>query len=200
MKETARLEAFSDGVFAIAITLLVLELKVPEIESKTNAALWQALGAQWPSYLAYLSSFFTILIIWVNHHRLFNLVHRTNRGFMYLNGLLLLLVTTIPFPTALLADYILTDAAAVACAIYTSLYLLLALIFNWLWYYSLRHELITKSNANFQGVRRGYLLGPFLYGAAVLLSFFMPLLSVLICLAMAVYFAILDYEIKVGIN
>ena len=121
---TVRLEAFSDGVFAIAVTLLVLDLKVPDLDADTvtNPQLRERLLRQRPAYLGFLSSFLTILIIWVNHHYLFKLIHRSDRGFMFLNGLLLLLVTFIPFPTSLLSRYILSDAAPTVAFILRNLF------------------------------------------------------------------------------
>ena len=105
-KETGRVEAFSDGVFAIAITLLILEIKVPKLPHESPpAALAEALLALWPSFLAFLLSFFAILIMWINHHRLFELIRKTDSIFMMLNGFLLMLVTVVPFPTAVLAEY-----------------------------------------------------------------------------------------------
>ena len=101
--ETARIEAFSDGVFAIAITLLVLDLKVPR-DLPDGQTLTGALLAQWPAYLAFASSFMTILIMWVNHHRIFTLVGRSDSRLLFFNGLLLMGVTVVPFPTALVAD------------------------------------------------------------------------------------------------
>src|ERR1041385_8087175 len=95
---TGRLEAFSDGVFSIAATLLVLELHVPDIGS----GLGQALLAQWPSYLTYVTSFATIGIIWVNHHSLFEHVRQVDRPLLFLNLLLLITGSLIPFPTSLL--------------------------------------------------------------------------------------------------
>ena len=105
-KETGRLEAFSDGVFAIAITLLALELKVPHFEAGqiTGAAVISGLAHQWPSYLAFITSFFTVLIMWVHHHAIFRLVKRVDVTLLFANGFLLMLVTVVPFPTALVAD------------------------------------------------------------------------------------------------
>ena len=89
-KETGRIEAFSDGVFAIAITLLILEIKVPHAHDlPPNVGLISVLLGQWPSYLSYFISFVTILIMWVSHHRLFNYIKRSNDTFLFLNGLLL---------------------------------------------------------------------------------------------------------------
>ena len=109
-KETARLETFSDGVFAIAITLLILEIKVPPVSSVHSVRdLWNGLFHLWPSYFAFIYSFGAILIIWLNHHRVFNMISKSTIRFMYANGFLLLTVTFIPFPTAVLAQYISTD-------------------------------------------------------------------------------------------
>src|SRR6266404_1707129 len=100
-KDTSRVEAFSDGVFAIAITLLVLDLKVPQIafnsaSGPTSAMLLAALEREWPSYFAFVTSFFTILIMWMHHHTVFRLVHRTDASLLLTNGTLLLLVTAVP--------------------------------------------------------------------------------------------------------
>src|SRR6476646_7949778 len=109
---TGRLEAFSDGVFAVAITLLIFDLRVPRLlelvaDPDTRglapaAALFWKLRHMWPNFLAYFLSFAVVLVLWVNHHRIFTIVRRTDRAFMFWNGLLLLLVTFVPFPTGLL--------------------------------------------------------------------------------------------------
>ena len=97
-----RAEAFSDGVFAVAATLLVFDLKVPNVSS----GLVNALFAQWPAYAAFVISFATIVIIWVNHHVVIDTIDRFDRSLLFINGLLLLTVAAIPFPTALLAQYL----------------------------------------------------------------------------------------------
>src|SRR5215211_1586279 len=99
-----RLEAFSDGVFAIAITLLVLDIHVPTPQPGANLA--DELGAQWPSYAAYVVSFLTIGIIWINHHAMFRRAREVDHGIMTLNLLLLLCVGVLPFTTALMAAYL----------------------------------------------------------------------------------------------
>ncbi len=116
-KETGRIEAFSDGVFAIALTLLVLDIHVPQALPE-GTRLIDALLAQWPTYVAYLASFATISIMWINHHRLFTLIQRTDHWLFVFNALLLLGVTFVPFPTALLADYIGQPDEHVAAAIF----------------------------------------------------------------------------------
>lgn len=117
---TARLEAFSDGVFAIAITLLVLDLRVPERDAPHAESLALALARQWPAYCAYLVSFLVIGIIWINHHALCGLARRVDRRTLFSNLFLLLAVSVIPFPTRLLATYLTArDADAhTAAAIY----------------------------------------------------------------------------------
>jgi uncharacterized membrane protein len=100
---TNRTEAFSDGVFAIAATLLVLELKIPQVEA---GELLGALLEAWPSYATYAVSFLTIGIIWVNHHTILDRVRRVDRPLLFINLVFLMLVAAIPFPTALLADYL----------------------------------------------------------------------------------------------
>jgi len=103
--ETARIEAFSDGVFAIAITLLILEIRVPP--QTPDGVLRDALGDLWPSYVAFLASFMTIGVMWLNHHRLFSLINKKDDGLIAFNLLLLLGITWLPFPTALLAEHLL---------------------------------------------------------------------------------------------
>src|SRR5947208_16798801 len=113
---TARVEAFSDGVFAIAITLLILEIRVPPAGGA--GGLWAGLLALWPSYVAFLLSFFVVLVMWVNHHELMRLVRVVTYPLLFANGLLLLTVTFVPFPTAVLAQHLATPEATVAVAFY----------------------------------------------------------------------------------
>ncbi|GAA2746454.1 MULTISPECIES: TMEM175 family protein [Kitasatospora] len=117
---TSRLEAFSDGVFAIAITLLVLDLNVPEPDSLDGQSLTSALAHQWPAYFAYLVSFLVIGIIWINHHAMCALARRVDRRTLFANLFLLLTVSVIPFPTRLLAAYLTAPHgdAETAAAIY----------------------------------------------------------------------------------
>lgn len=195
IQSNARLEAFSDGVFAIAITLLVLELKVPELEERSGDALRRALLAQWPAYLGFLTSFLTILIIWVNHHALFRQLRGHTRPLLFANGLLLLVVTLIPFPTSLVSGYILTPGAGIAALVYCALQLGLALAFNLIWSTAYRSNLLlADTQSSYAQIRRGYRVGPVLYGLAVIVSLPFPLLGVGICAGLAVFFAALSYE------
>jgi uncharacterized membrane protein len=115
----ARLETFCDGVFAIALTLLIIDIKVPATATST-AGLWRDLGALLPSIFAFLLSFVAILITWANHHAMMRLVDKSSQAFILANGLLLLSVVFFPFPTSLLGSYVLTDHAAPAVVLYSS--------------------------------------------------------------------------------
>jgi uncharacterized membrane protein len=118
-KETARIEAFSDGVFAIAITLLVLDLKVPPIETiHARTDLWQELGKLWPSYFAFVLSFGFLLIAWINHHITFKFIEGSSLKFMYANGFLLFNIILLPFPTAVLSEYFITQYSQAAIVLY----------------------------------------------------------------------------------
>ena len=118
----ARLETFCDGVFAIALTLLIIDIKVPVPEGiGTTRDLWLALGRLAPSIIAFVLSFAIILITWVNHHSFFKLVNKSSGRFVYANGFLLLTVVFMPFPTALVGEYLLTDHVAPAVVVYNSL-------------------------------------------------------------------------------
>ena len=132
---TTRLEAFSDGVFAIAITLLILEVRVPERRDiGEGRQLLTALADLWPAYLAYGTSFVAILIMWVNHHIIFEHVRRTDHPLFLLNGLLLLCITFMPFPTALLAEYLGHPGQRLAAAVYAGSFVVIAIVFNLLWH------------------------------------------------------------------
>jgi uncharacterized membrane protein len=127
---SARLEAFSDGVLAIAATLLVLELRVPDAGQDLGGALL----TQWASYAAYVVSFGTIGIIWVNHHGLFVHVRQVDRTLLFLNLLLLMVVSLIPFPTAIVGRFVSAERDShVAAAIYGALMILMSLAFTGLW-------------------------------------------------------------------
>jgi len=191
-KETGRIEAFSDGVYAIAITLLVLELKVPH--SPSGALLRSALVEQWPSYVAFLVSFLTIGIMWINHHRLFTLIRRSDDGLLVLNGLQLLTVTVVPFPTALVAAYIGHDGGRLAAAIYTGWSLVIGAAYNLLWRYaaspSRRLLRVPPDDPSVLSIQAQYRFGPLFYGVAFALAFVSPELAIGLCGALAIYYAI----------
>jgi uncharacterized membrane protein len=185
--ETARLEAFSDGVFAIAITLLILEIKVPHAE--TAPALSAELRHLWPSYLAYLASFTTIGVMWLNHHRLFSLINRTDDGLIAFNLLLLLGVTWVPFPTALLAEHLLGEGQRVAGLVYATTFFVLAIVFNVMWRYAVRAKVVLE-HLNVAAITRQYALGPVLYGILIVVAFFNAVACLVLSALIALYFAL----------
>jgi uncharacterized membrane protein len=193
-QETARLEAFSDGVFAIAVTLLVLDLKVPRDLSAPE--LRRALIEQWPSYAAFLVSFATIGIMWLNHHRLFTLIHRVDHTLLMLNGLLLLTITVVPFPTALVSAYLGRPGERISTLVYSGCFVVIAIAFNALWRYAASPAReppllrIPVDSPEVRAIHAAYRLGPFWYLAAVALSFWHPTAALAVCGALALFFAL----------
>ena len=175
-KETARIEAFSDGVFAIAITLLILEIKVPQ-NAETPAVLWKELRKLWPSYFSFVFSFGSILIAWVNHHLVFNHIDKKSNAFIYVNGLFLLIISFIPFPTALLAEYITAESHGSAITFYCG-YMVLSNISWILLFYAIRNpvNLLTPRGEKLIAERfdRVKYFGLFIYTATFILSFWFP--------------------------
>jgi uncharacterized membrane protein len=188
VKETARVEAFSDGVFAIATTLLVLDLKVPQ-----EPPLLAGLLAEWPVFLAYVISFAFILIMWVNHHWMFQHIARIDSSFMMLNGLLLLGITVVPFPTNLVAQYILTADQTIAIAAYSGWFFVIAVFFNMMWRYASNNgRLLFKQDRDdglAQAITARYRWGPVAYFVAFALAFIWAPASLGVNLALAVYYA-----------
>lgn len=127
-KPNTRLEAFSDGVFAIALTLLIIDIKIPSTVEITNTVeFWLALKHIAPSVFAFLLSFIIILITWVNHHNYLKLLHKSCSSFIYANGFLLLTVVFIPFPTSLQGEFLFTDHAAPAVLLFNAVLALQAI-------------------------------------------------------------------------
>ena len=197
-KETGRLEAFSDGVFAVAITLLVFSLQVPTLDSPyTSEHLVRLLLMHWPSYLAFFISFATILIMWISHHSMFKLIHKADTLFMFANGFLLLLVTTVPFPTQLIAMYLTTPVAGVVCAIYAGLFLVINLAYNLLWWLAAHHHRLLKDHVSLALIKtcsRNYVLGVPCYLLALVLAFWNPAGSMGICSVLWLFWAFTTYE------
>ncbi len=193
-KETGRVEAFSDGVFGIAITLLILEIKIPqpaEVLGKMSLAV--ALARQWPAYISYLTSFLTILIMWINHHRLFRHIRKTDDNFLLANGLLLMAVTIVPFPTAVLSLWSQTPDANMAAKLYTGSLVAIAVLFNVVWRYaSGDSRLLTAGHdrKEVEAITRQYRFGPLLYLSTFALSFVSVVASIGMCMGLAIYFAI----------
>ena len=199
-KETSRVEAFSDGVFAIVLTLLILEIKVPHLEdASTNVNLFRALCQLWPSYFAFILSFLAVLIMWINHHGFFKYLRTINTEFLFANGFLLLMVTFINYPTAILAQYINTPAFNIASAFYCGTMLTISIAYNLLWYSAAYNRKLVKeevSDSLIIRIRNAYWLGFFIYLSAFIISFFVPLLGLFICIAFWVFWIFLKYDKK----
>jgi len=173
--DTTRLEAFSDGVFAIAITLLVLTFKVPP-PSDLHSPLIQTLLNQWPAYLAYANSFLAVLLMWVAHHNMFRYIVRTDHVLLLLNGLLLMGTTLVPFPTSLLAEYLQSGiyqdkqtAVAVCCGTFA----FIALTYNALYWWAVGGQRLTDPTKPVELDRRrllSYTLRPWIYLVALVVA------------------------------
>ncbi len=196
-RETARVEAFSDGVFAIAITLLVLEFKVPHLaEGASSADLFAALAQLWPSLIAFLGSFGAILIMWINHHGLFRLIHKTDGPFLFANGFMLLMVTFVPFPTAVLAEYMGHPGERAAAAFYVGTFVVTSLTFNLFWHVATTRKLLkhTVPGALVERIRRAYRFGLAVYAAAALLALWNATIGLAACLSLWIYWSVLQYR------
>lgn len=190
-RDTNRLEAFSDAVFAFAITLLVLGLRDPTSDS--SISLFQGLLGEWPTFFAFVTSFTTVLIMWMNHHNMFNYIRRVDREFMLLNGSLLFFVTLTPFTTLLVASHILSGDANTAAVVYAGEFFLLAIAWNILWRYASReHRLLGKvvTTSQVEGVTRQYYVAPLFYALALIVAFFSALPSIVIILLVAAFYGI----------
>jgi uncharacterized membrane protein len=187
--EKGRLEAFSDGIFAIAATLLVLEITVPHLEE--GGSLGRTLLDLWPSYLAYATSFLTIGIMWVNHHSVFRQIGETDHRFLFINLGLLMLIAFVPFPTILLARYAWGGNGAAAALTYGITLTITALFFNLLWRYAAWNNRLLRPDADpveVSGISRAYLPGPFMYGGATLVALVSPEASAALFLAVALFY------------
>ena len=168
--ETGRLETFSDGVFAIAITLLILDVRVPS----GSASLAPRLGHAWPTSLAYVISFLIIGIMWANHHSIFRLIRETSHGLVVANLLLLMCVAFIPFPTSVLAENLRLRAADqhTAAVFYNAVFTLTAAFYNLLWQVASRRNrlIVPGGEAAAAVVTRRYRYGVPVYLLATLVG------------------------------
>ena len=188
--DTARAETFSDGVFAIAITLLILNVTVHH----SGGPLGHDLLRLWPSYLAYAISFLTIGIMWVNHHTIFRHIERVDRTFLLLNLMLLMLVAFVPFPTRIAAQFARSDENRRAAALlYGTTLTTTAVFFNSLWLYASRGRRLLARDADARevsGITRSYIPGAPMYGTATLIAFVNSTASLVLFGAIAVFYAL----------
>jgi uncharacterized membrane protein len=183
----ARLEAFSDGVFAIAATLLILDVR------EGSGPLGTSLLHIWPSYVAYGVSFLTIGIIWINHHTVCRQVGQVDRLFLLINVVFLMLVAFIPFPTRLIAAHLRESDLKPAALSYGIVLTLTAMFFNALWFYAAHNQRLLVADADartISGISRSYRPGPWLYLAGTLIALVSPVASVSFFAAIALFYVI----------
>ena len=188
-----RLEAFSDGVFAIAITLLGLEMKVPSSLESDRIGLGRALLEQWPVYAAFLTSFFIILVIWNSHHQVFKLIHGMNKPLFFCNGFLLCAVTIIPFATNLVAEYFNTIHRVIATLAYTCVAFPVGFGFVAMLRVVIRYPEIRKPEVEVKRVRawsRRMWITSIFFVASFILAFIEPHLSHTIIFGAALYWGL----------
>lgn len=186
-KSLARLEMFSDGVFAIAITLLVIEIKVPAHSSIHSANdLVDALVELWPSYFAFLYAFGGILVQWILHHNTFLHIDKTSRSFLYTNGFLLFTIIFTPFPTAVLAEYINTEYASPAIVFYG----LLSVINSIAWFLFIRSinkpkRLLSNnfSSVEYDKLKASNRIALIIYASTAILAIWFPYIALIINVA-----------------
>ena len=187
--KTSRLEAFSDGVFAVAITLLILEINVPEGQN-----LWHQLKEEWPSFASFFVSFWVIGIIWVNHHGLLDHLKRTDRAVLYLNLLVLMTVVFIPFSTALIAEHLKSGAdEKVAALVYALAFLAMGIAFGLFWTYIVKHRRDLGVEIPDEEIRRmsvRFTIGNPLYAVAVVMAFISPAVVLVIVGGVAAYYMV----------
>jgi uncharacterized membrane protein len=192
---TSRLEAFSDGVIAVAITLLVLNIAVPEPPLSHGHTLAGELGRNWPVYVAYVTSFLTIGIIWINHHVMISRLREADRTILFLNLLLLMSIAVLPFATSLMAAYLKQSSGQhLAAAIYSGAFLVMALFFATL----NRHILLVKAHlleAQLPVEHRRRILfrsitGVVPYAIATALALVSSYVTLAICTALAIFYAL----------
>jgi len=174
----SRLEAFCDGVFAIALTLLIIDIKIPStVEINSTTEFWLALEHITPSILAFVLSFIIILVTWVNHHNSLKLVNKSSASFIYANGFLLLTVVFIPFPTSLVGEHILTNHAAPAVLLYNVIIAIQGIAWVLLSGAELKNELAKneKSITQIQINRKNGYFTFFVYSILAIISLWFPL-------------------------
>ena len=194
LRETGRVEAFSDGVFAIALTLLMLELHLPKDSDITRlGGLFPALLSMWSGFAAYVLGFVFVLTGWINHHKLVTHLRTVDGAALILNGMLLFTFTVIPFPVSLHAAPIADDGAKTAIIIFCSCNLFVAVAYHLFWKYSSKSMRLLRSDMNVemvQAITREYNIVLPIYFIAFVLSFIMPFSGLCIDCLLLIYFAV----------
>ena len=187
--ETARLETFADGVFAIAATLLIIDVSVNAPGNELGAAVLHA----WPQYAAYAVSFITIGIMWINHHAIMSQVDRSDRRFLLANIGLLMCIAFFPFTTRLVAEHVRGSGAEAAALAYGFTAVATAIMFNLTWFYAALGNRLLRRDADpavVQGITRSYIPGPWIYLGATLIAFASPVTSIVLFGAIALFYVV----------
>ena len=187
--ETTRLEAFSDGIFAIAITLLILEVRAPEVHD--GGALKRALLAQWPSYGGYVLSFLIIGVMWANHSHIFRLIKRADHTVGMLNLLLLMTIAFLPYPTSVLARHISNESTrGPATFFYSASILITALPWSWLWMHALHAGLIEAPDQERERVTASFRFGWIPWLITTVIAVYWPTVSLAGIALLTVYWMV----------
>jgi uncharacterized membrane protein len=184
--ETGRIEAFSDGIFSIAATLLVLDLKAPA----ANLPFWQGIAAQWPGYASFLLSFLFIGIMWINHHRLFSHMRKSSDLLLIANLLLLLGVVWIPYPTSLMAQAVVSGRLEEAAIFYNGSYLVIAVLFNLLFGVCVTSNLLDRNVTGVRNISRSFAFGILAYVICFASTWWNVYVSLAISFGMAIFFLV----------
>src|SRR3954463_1879587 len=189
--KTARLETFADGVFAIAATLLILNVEVPDLG---HNSLGHELLRLWPAYIGYAVSFATIGVIWVNHHTLLDQLRSADRTFLFINVFFLLCIAFIPFPTRLLATYVRTDNGSAAAVAYGLTLTATAIFFNLMWRYAIggggRLLRADADRREVDGITRSYRPGVPMYAGATVVGVFQAEVGAALFAAIALFYVL----------
>ncbi len=189
---TSRVEAFSDGVFAIAITLLILDIKVPDA---ADGRLAHELLDSWPSFASYFVSFLVIGIIWVNHHAVFRYVRHVDRVVLFLNLGLLLSVSFLPFPTSLLARYLRADDsnAHVAAFVYALTMTFMSIVWMAFWWYVTHRDALHEGSIQHDAahaVQRQGMFGAAAYATTLVLAWISAPATLAVFAALAIFWTL----------
>ena len=190
-RETGRLEAFSDGVIAVAITLLILDIHVPAFDA--HISLLQAILKDGAAYLGYVTSFLTIGLFWANHHYMFKYIKKTNHLLLLLNTFALMCLVFLPFATALLVEHFNDGYQSGTAVIYSASLLLTSIMYNLLWGYALRHPALLEDGLQadvLQKMTRRYLVSIPLYVLTLIISALNVEISLVLYILIALLYAL----------
>ena len=197
-KNTARLEAFSDGIFGVAITLLAIEIGIDEYANPTNESLWEQFKEKWPEYFTFFNSFGTVLLVWMGHRKIIDHLKSVNHWIVLLNGFVLLMVVFYPFPTRMVGTFIDSPAVGTATAIYSAITGSITLSMLLLNIGILNNEHIlsnpVKSRKFFKQMIKGQIFGIILYAMATIISFYSAITALAIDFLLWIFCAILSKD------